>query len=396
MKLLVLEPDPSYGGGSEAVVLSLGRELARRGHSIYLLHESEGSMLPEYRAFAAMTLRRRLPGFALRSPLRTLACVIRIAWLARRLGIDAIVSSHLGFIRHCALVRLLTGVRSCFHLGLPLAGATASMRLANARVGDGVAPSAHTADTWKSGGWPSESLHVVRNWVDPQRFMPVPDVGALRRELGLPVSGGTVVFVGRICAQKGVGVLLPAFARLADTIEDAHLVVVGAVAPDYQATWEAALDALDGPVRRRVVLKPVTATPEKYYAAADVACAPSLTDEAFGLTVLEAMACGVPVVASDVGIISQIVGSEGSQLLSPPGDVVALAERLGFWLARPDGGAACGRRLRDRVLRHFGPEASIDAYERVIGHRGAGRDGVRERADAAPDSPPVRNEENRE
>lgn len=366
MKLLVLEPDPSHGGGSEAVVLSLSRELAKRGHSIFLLHEMEGSMLAEYRDFSAETLRRALPGFAMRSPLRTLACVVRIGLVARRLGVDAIVSSHLGFIRHCALVRTFSGIPSCFHLGLPLTHSTRSMRLAHRRVGAGVAPSLHTLETWKAGAWPSRALHVVRNWVDSLRFKPAVDTGALRRELGMPVDGLSVVFVGRVCEQKGVDILIRAFSGLLETIEDVNLVIVGTVAGEYQAALQETLGSLDDQARRRVILRQVTSTPEKYYAAADVACAPSLTDEAFGLTVLEAMACGVPVVSSAIGIIPQIVGVADANLLAPPGDVAKLTERLHFWLTRPAARIACGHRLRERVLQHYGPAPSIDAYENII------------------------------
>jgi glycosyltransferase involved in cell wall biosynthesis len=366
VKLLVLEPDPSHGGGSEAVMLSLSRELAARGHEVHLLHEVEGTMLEDYRAFASSLVRRDLPGFALRSPFRTLACVLRIASVARGLGVHAIVSSHLGFIRHCAAVRVGCGIPACFHLGLGLENPGPTMRLAHARAGAGVAPSRHTLESWREGGWPGEALHVVPNWVDPHRFVPVDDYGPLRQSLGLPESGRLLVYVGRVCAQKGVDLLVRAFANLKDAA-DVALVVVGSVAPDFAPRFEATLGALDAAVRARILLRPVTARPEDYFAAADLACVPSRGDEAFGLTVLEAMACGVPVVASAIGIIPGILGGEGAGLAVRPDDVDALAARLQYWLDRPSERAAAGTRLRRRVLAHFGAAPSVDAYERIIG-----------------------------
>lgn len=365
MRLLVLEPDPSHGGGSEAVILSLSRELAMRGHAISLLHAADGSMLPDYRAFIAAELRGRLPGFSFRAPLRTLTCVARIGGAARRVGADAIVSSHIGFIRHCALVRAMTGIPSCFHLGLPLTSSTASMRMALRRVGHGIAPSRHTLQTWKDGGWPADALHSVRNWVDPSRFKPAADLRALRGELGLPLDGRILAFVGRVCEQKGVDVLIRAFAGLAPGNDDVALVVVGGVAVGYQATLQATLDGLDEAVRDRIILRPATPTPEKYYAAADVACAPSLVDEAFGLTVLEAMACGVPVVTSAIGIIPDILGGEEG-LLAAPGNPEHLEERLVFWLGPDAPRAQCGRQLRERVLRQYGALSSVDEYENIL------------------------------
>lgn len=366
LRVLVLEPDPSYGGGSEAVILSLSRELAGRGHALSLLHETEGSMLAAYREFSSQIVRAPLPGFALRSPLRTLACVARIGRVARALRADVVLSSHLGFTRHAALLSVSGGVPFCFHLGLPLVGGGASLRAAHRLAGQGIAPSAHTLETWRAGGWPAAALQAVPNWVDPGRFAPATDRAALRSELGIPVDGPCVVFVGRVCEQKGVDVLLRALPAVAAAIPNVTVLVVGAIAAGYHAQLEHSLDLLDTQTRERIVLRPVTATPEKYYACADVVCAPSIGDETFGLAALEAMACGVPVVASDVGIVAQIIGADHDVLLVPPGDAVALAERLIYWLNQPHARDACGRRLRARVLEHFAPDASVDAYERAL------------------------------
>src|SRR6266404_955288 len=110
MRLMTLEPNPSYGGGSEAMSFALSRELAERGHEIFLLHEFDGSMVTAYREFVAGVFRLSLPGFSIRAPLSTLACVARIGRLARTHKISAVLSSHLGFIRIGALVRSVYGI----------------------------------------------------------------------------------------------------------------------------------------------------------------------------------------------------------------------------------------------------------------------------------------------
>ena len=78
------------------------------------------------------------------------------------------------------------------------------------------------------------------------------------------------------------------------------------------------------------------------------------------------MSCGVPVVSSAIGVIASIVGEQDRDLLVEAGDADQLAKRLQSWLARPSDRIECGQRLRERVLEHYGPEASIDAYEAVI------------------------------
>lgn len=366
MNLLVLEPDPSFGGGSEAVILSLARELAGRGHRIVLLHEAAGSMLADYQAFAHDIVQAALPGFSLRAPWRTLACVRRIGRIARTCGADAIVSSHLGFIRHAALVQRMAGIPTCFHLGLSLADPPRSLRLALRSAGAGVAPSAHSLASWKAGGWDPRALHLVRNWVDAARFAPAHDPARLRRDTGMAAEARHIVFVGRVCRQKGVDVLLEAFALVAATRPDLHLHLIGPIAADFQPTLDASLARVGEAARARIRLLPTSAHPELFYAAADLACAPSVGDEAFGLTVLEAMACAVPVVATSVGIVPQLLGAEDAGLLAEPGDAVSLAARLSWWIDRPDERAATGARLRRRALDAYGPAASVDRYEDIL------------------------------
>ena len=366
LKLLVIEPDPSFGGGSEAVMLSLSHGLAQRGHEMSLLHEHDGSALADYRALCSRVVQQPLPGFALRAPMRTLDCVGRIGKLARAMDIDVIMSSHLGFLRHCAMIRRLFGVPSCFHLGLALDRAPTSLRLAMPHIGAGVAPSAHTLATWRAGGWNARTLHRVDNWVDPSRFKPAADLASLREEIGLPGLGASIVFVGRICLQKGVDVLLRAFPQVLARCPDATLHLVGPVAADFESQLKATLDLLGETARSRIHFRPVSATPEKFYAAADLVCAPSIGDEAFGLTVLEAMACGVPVITTAIGMIAEIVGSEHAALVVPPGDCDALAERISTWLLRPAGTDGFGASLRQRALRNYGPDRGVDQYQSIL------------------------------
>lgn len=366
MRVLVLEPDPVHGGGSEAVCLDLAAGLARRGHAITLLHDGDGSMLPRYRQFAQGVSSRRLSGFERRRPLRTLSSVARLAGAVRAARADVILSSHLGYLRHAALVRSLGGAPSCFHLGLPAVGSSVDLRMAYARIGAGVAPSEHTRQTWLRDGWPAGALHVVPNWVDTTRFAPAADRAAARAALDLPADGGLVLYMGRLSQAKGVKVLLEAFTRLPASAGAATLVLVGRGADDYVGLLRERIAGLALGYGRRVLLRPATSEPEAYYAAADAACVPSLEVESFGLAVVEAMSCAVPVVASGTGVIPRILGDAGRDLVVPPGDADAVAATLAGLLERPEAAVACGAALRaDAVARH-GLERGVDAYEAIL------------------------------
>lgn len=363
---MILEPNPSYGGGSEAMTLTISRGLAEHGHKVCLLHEIEGSMLPAYREFATEIFQMHLPGFSLHAPLSSLSCALRIGRLAQKHRVNAVLSGHLGFIRMGALVRGLYGIPFCFHLGLPAFDMPHFSRAAYRWIGAGVAPSQHTRESWYRAGWPSGTLVTIPNWVDTDRFRPTADRDALRQHLGIPRESRCIVFVGRICPEKGVEVLIDAFSSVLSKVENANLVVVGEPAPGYGKRFFELIDKLDHDTRRRILLTGVSSTPEKYFAVADIACVPPSWNEPFGLTLLEAMASALPVIATTVGIFPQIIGEEHRDLLVSPDDPTSLAERLVWWLTRPDAAQKRGLQLRQRVIQNFGHRQATDAYENIL------------------------------
>jgi mannosyltransferase len=279
--------------------------------------------------------------------------------------IDVAFSSHLGFLRIGALVRSLYRIPFCFHLGFPVSSSIIN-RIAYRWIDAGIAPSHHTLEACHGAGWPSKTLTALPNWVDTNWFRPSADRYALRQELGIPQDSRCVVFVGRICPEKGIETLLRAFPHVRSLVSDARLVIVGTPAPGFRDRLNELLHGLDSDVRNAIILRPVSSTPEKYFAGADVACVPPVGEEPFGLTLLEAMACALPVIATSVGIFPQIIGSEHRDLLVSPDDHVALAESLAWWLLRPEACAARGQQLRERVTQHYGHRRSVDAYETIL------------------------------
>jgi phosphatidylinositol alpha-mannosyltransferase len=199
-----------------------------------------------------------------------------------------------------------------------------------------------------------------------------------------PTRGPTVLFLGRHEERKGLSVLLDAFARLiADRPgRGAHeqeapgtdqLAGVGEAGPTL---WVAG----DGPetetLRRRYPESPhvqwlgVLTEQEKLrrLAGADLLCAPSLGGESFGMVLLEAMAAGTPVVASDLPGYRDAAG--GNARLVPPGDAVALAAALGDALrpAETIGAEAGQERERRRVdgaarAREWSMDRLAERYE---------------------------------
>jgi phosphatidylinositol alpha-mannosyltransferase len=163
---------------------------------------------------------------------------------------------------------------------------------------------------------------IVPNGVDVERF-----AGAEPVELP---AGRRMLFVGRLDERKGFRVAVAAFRRLAARFPDLLLVAVGGGPEKASAT------ALPEGIRDRVVLVGPVANEDlhRYEAAADVFVAPSVGGETFGVVLVEAMAAGVPVVASDIPGYDEVI-RPGEGLLVPPRDPGALADAVASLLDDP-------------------------------------------------------------
>ncbi|MHA6763521.1 glycosyltransferase [Streptacidiphilus sp. PAMC 29251] len=192
-----------------------------------------------------------------------------------------------------------------------------------------------------SGSWA-----LAPNGVDLGRFDPagLPARGRARELLGIRPEGPVAVCVGRLCRQKGQDVLLRAWAGVSAAVPDARLVLVGD-GPD-----RAALEALAAGLPRpgSVVFAGAVEDPREWYAAADLLVLPSRW-EGMALVPLEAMACGRPVLLTEVAGARECL--EQGERLVPVDDPVALREALTARLADPAGCEAAGVRARARMVR---------------------------------------------
>ena len=162
---------------------------------------------------------------------------------------------------------------------------------------------------------------IIPNGIDTEQFYP----GGPRRE---ELSDGklNILFVGRLEKRKGLGYLLNACAKVQKAFSNFRLIVVGPgtrLRPGYE---ELARDLR----LRDVVFTDFVPNGElpKYYRSADIFCAPATGGESFGIVLLEAMACGKPAVATDIGGYASVVTHGEDGLLVPPRDEKSLARAL--------------------------------------------------------------------
>jgi len=205
---------------------------------------------------------------------------------------------------------------------------------------------------------PASRVRKVGNGVDTERFQRKASREVARRELNLPAERILVGFVGRLTAQKGVSVLLRATAGLPAKLQDSiDLVIVGDGEERSALSDEARALGLGN---RTHFLGTQTDTP-LVYAALDLFVLPS-EQEAFPMVVLEAMACELPLIATDVGDTAQIVEPGVSGLIVQTRNVESLRQAIGAMLSDPERAACLGRAARQRVVAHFSSRAMASTY----------------------------------
>jgi len=185
--------------------------------------------------------------------------------------------------------------------------------------------------------------------VDVQRFKPDMQARlAIRTELNTPVQAKVVLFIGRLKKDKGVLDLAHAFAMLDDPQGMIWLWIVG---PDEDALGDE-IESICEKQRGRLCLHGYTRHAERYMAAADVFCLPSYR-EGFGVTTLEAAACGLPSVGSRIYGITDAIQDGKTGLLNEAGNVPELAKNLHKLLADETLRMQLGEAAYQRVLRDF-------------------------------------------
>ena len=369
---LTVVMDLTFVGGAEMLLLELLRRVDRsRVEPEVVCLREEGPLAGDFRAAGVpVTVLHRTGRY-------DLATLPRLVALLRAHRTDVVLVNH----HHRAALTL-------GRLAARLAGVRANVVAAHdmdlARVGGRVLPRhdvetlflsdalvllapsqgryLHEAEQVGSRPWRRAREVVIGNGIAVGTAPGPAQRAAARRELGLPADAAVLGIVARLSPQKAHDVLLRAVARLAPTRPDLRLVVVG------DGAEKAAAQALAAElgIAERVLFTGVRRDVPALLPGFDVACLSSV-HEGVPLTVLEAMAAGVPVVATDVGALRDLVTDGEDGYLVPPGDVVALAQRLAELVDDPARRAAFGAAARARAERSFSIEHTVRGYQDLIG-----------------------------
>ncbi|GAA1388846.1 glycosyltransferase [Kitasatospora putterlickiae] len=350
--MTILHISQPVDGGVARVVVDLVRGQREAGHRVLVACPRGGRLADEAAAVGALVQdwpARRSPGPATAAEAWRLRRIVRAAGpdmlhlhsakagLAGRLAVRGAVPTV--FQPHAWSFAAVDGALAAATLRWERYATRWAHRLLCVSVqerADGVAAGLH-AD-WA----------VVPNGVDVRHYAPA-DRRAARIALGLEPAAPLAVCVGRLCRQKGQDVLLTAWPEVRRRVPGARLALVGG-GPE-EARLAAMVRAGAEPSRVRMVGD--VADPRPWLAAADLVVLPSRW-EGMALAPLEAMACGRPVLLTDVpGARECLPPSERTGALVPPEDVSALITRMAEALSDPIECERRGARLREHaVARH--------------------------------------------
>ena len=333
MKIAMVSPyDLSWPGGVNSHVTQLSGELRNRGHDVSVIAPQstanpQALLLSDQRV---IPMGRTVPLSAGGSKARVTLDVRlyrRVRGLMRRERFD-VVHLHeplapllpLLVLQHSRAVNVGT-----FHAYSQRAHLYRMTRRAvgrwQRRLHGRIAVSPAARD-FVSPHFPGYAYQVIPNGIDFQRFSgaePFPH---------LIDDRPNILFVGRKDERKGLRYLLEAFLVLRTMLDNVRLIIVGPGEPDREcyALLEAAYAADPDSV---LVTGPVPASDvPRYYASTDVFCSPATGGESFGIVLLEAMAAGAPVVASDIAGYRSVVSHDDNGLLVPARDARAIADSI--------------------------------------------------------------------
>jgi len=361
-----------HGGGTVEVVYKLSRALAQRGHEVMIytsnfeLDQEYIDTLPEvrvhlFRCLSSLAKFYLMPGMVgeVRKHLQDFDIVhlhcsrsfqnIVIHHYARKYGVPYLLQAH------GALPRIMTkqGLKKLYDIlwGYRLLKDTSRV----------IAVTDIEAEQYRSMGVSKDKIEIVPNGIDWAEFDNLPRRGGFRKKWSIDDSQRIVLYLGRIHKIKGLDLLVKAFAEIDQEINNIKLAIIG---PDdgYLPTLRKLIRELG--IEEQVLLTGPLYGRDKLnaYVDADIYVLPSFY-EIFGVTVLEACACGTPVIVTDRCSIANIIDSQAGLVV--PYDKKSLGKAILALLNNDNIRRDFGNKGRLLVREKFQWDKIVEQMERV-------------------------------
>jgi len=367
-KLRILHTESSHGwGGQEIRILTEAHGMQDRGHEVMIATTGNAELLPaaERAGLRTAVLPMRRKG------IRELLGVR--AWLAANHGSFDVINTHsstdswLVALSRATLSRCPPILRTRHVSTVVNTGFTTRWLYRSATAHIVVTGEALRRQIHEQNGFPLEHMTSIRTGIDLERFRPL-DKGWMRQLLGVPDK--TVIgILATLRDWKGHDYLLDALNSLRQRFPGLRLLVVG-----------------DGPRRAHLERRTVELglqdivqftgnqdNVEQWLATFDVFALPSYGEEGVPQAIMQAMACGLPVISTLVGAIPEAVVADRTGLLIPPRDSAALAAAISRLLEDPGLRKRFSEAAVDYARANFGIGQMLDRMEAVFRQVIAGR-----------------------
>ena len=371
MKIALVSPyDFAYPGGVANHIFALERQFTRMGHEVKVIAPASRAVSAFGDRFIPIGKPRAIPasGSITRITI-SLRLASRIKAVLEKENFD-IIHLHEPFMPMlCTAVLRFSNTANVgtfhafdgspgYNFGRPISTIILKRRLRKLHGKIAVSkPAMEFAGKYVPGYY-----NVIPNGVDLEHFSP--DVSPIDRFCDGKIN---ILFVGRLEKRKGLGYLLKAYQRVKEEIANSRLIIVG---PGIRLRRKYEKQV------RRSGLEDVVFTGyvdydelPRYYKTADIFCAPATGRESFGIILLEAMAVGKPIVASNVGGYASIVAHGVDGLLVPPKDDKELARALVSLMIdeplRQRMGAMGKRKAQDYSWERIAKEI-LNYYRRIL------------------------------
>lgn len=357
-KLHIVHTEASVGwGGQEIRILSEARGMLARGHKVTLLCPAQARIYAEAQ-------KQGIPVEALPIGRKKLAGMLAMRKWLKQHPVDVInthssTDSWLAALA-CATLRHAPAIVRTRHISTPTPNNRATRWLYQKAT-------AHIVTTGEllrqalisHNGYDAERLTSVPTGIDGTRFKPG-DKKQARQQCGLPADDLIVGIVATIRTWKGHVYLLEAFAAL--KLTNARLLIVGE-GPNRNNV-EAKIAELG--LQDKVIMPGNQSDVVPWLQSLDIFALPSYANEGVPQAVLQAMYCGLPVVSTPVGSITEAVQDGQTGYIVPAKDSVALAAALRKLTDNPELRHAFGAAGQTFVEAHFGYAAMLDKMEHIF------------------------------
>jgi phosphatidylinositol alpha-mannosyltransferase len=371
MKIALVSPyDFAYPGGVVNHISQLERYLTRMGHEVKIIAPASKAVTNCGDRFIPIGRPRAVPGSGSIARISlSLRLASRIKEVLEREKFDVVHLHEPFMIMLCsAVLRFSKSVNiGTFHasdatpgynLGWPIGRMILNRR---ARKLHGRIAVSLPAKEYAEGYVPGPYA-IIPNGIDLEHFQP--NVAPIQEYCDGKLN---ILFVGRLERRKGVNYLIKAYGKIKADYPDSRLIVVG---PGTRPRRKHEKSIKKNHLKDVVLIGPVSYTDlVRYYRTADICCAPATGQESFGIVLLEAMALGKPVVASNISGYASVMTDGKEGILVPPRDVDQLAQALSRLMAdeklRWEMGARGKLTAADYSWEHVASQVA-DYYQKIM------------------------------